>query len=200
MRAETSAGQPPPVGVLAIQGSYPLHRSALERCGAECREVRRPRDLDGLGGLIIPGGESTTMALLAREYGLFDAIRDLGRSGLPMFGTCAGAILLGRGSERPERLEVVDIEVERNAYGRQVDSFSAELRLAPFDAPFHGIFIRAPKLRPRNPAPGVEVLGEHAGCPVLVRSGSVLLATFHPELTGDPRIHRLFLELCGAAR
>ena len=189
------------IGVLALQGSFPLHVQALRRCGVDTREVRRVPDLEGLAGLVIPGGESTTMSLLARQYDLFDAMRELGRTSLPIFGTCAGAILMGQGDDNPPRLGIVEVEAVRNAYGRQIDSFTAELDLKPFDAPFHGIFIRAPKLRPCGGYDGkmpdsVEVLSTHEGEPVLLRCGRHLLSTFHPELTDDPRIHRLFLERC----
>lgn len=185
-----------PVGILAIQGSYPLHVRALRRCGVETREVRRPRDLDAVSALVLPGGESTTMVLLAREYGLLDSIRERAGDGCPMFGTCAGAILLGRGEERPERLALVDVEVARNAYGRQVDSFTADIRIAPLEEPFHAVFIRAPKFR-IPPDSSVEVLATAGEDPVLVRSGPILLASFHPELTDDLRVHRYFLdEVC----
>lgn len=187
--------QQKPVGLLALQGSFDLHAKALSCLGVPSREVRKTSDLEGLAAIILPGGESTVMSLLARKSGLFDALQSLGREGLPMFGTCAGAILLGRGKEPPPRLGVADVELLRNAYGRQVDSFSAPLELRSFPEPFHGIFIRAPKMMP---ADGVEVLGEHDGDPVLVRSGRTLLATFHPELTNDLRIHRYFLEQVAA--
>ena len=126
----------PTIGVLALQGSFPLHIASLQRCGVETRRVRKPEDLENIQGLVIPGGESTTMENLASRCGLFDALRAAGRNGLPIFGTCAGAILLGKGTERPERLQVVDIEVRRNAYGRQVDSFNAELFLTLSRRPF----------------------------------------------------------------
>ena len=186
---------PGSIGILAIQGSFPLHRRALESLGVEAREVRKPRDLEGIVGLIIPGGESTVMSLLAREYGVFEPIRELGRNGLPMFGTCAGAILLGRGEGPPQRLELAPVELLRNAYGSQVDSFTAALCLEPFEKPFHGVFIRAPKIG-RVDATAARVLGQHEGSPVLVESGNVLLSTFHPELTDDLRLHRYFLEKC----
>ncbi len=193
----SSVDTPSVVGVLALQGSFPLHLGALERCGCRGRAVRRVEHLDGLSGLIVPGGESTTIENLARKYGLFDAIRDRGRGGLPIFGTCAGAILLGRGADRPDRWELADVEVLRNAYGRQKDSFSADVALTPFDTPFHAVFIRAPKLLIETETSRCEVLGKHAGFPVLVRDGRLLLATFHPELTDDLRVHRYFLDLCG---
>ena len=187
----------PVIGVLALQGSFPLHIASLERCGARTRRVRKPADLEGLSGLVIPGGESTTMENLALRCGLFEALGKAGRDGLPIFGTCAGAILLGKGTERPERLELVDVEVHRNAYGRQVDSFSQDLFLAPFDSPFHGVFIRAPIIEAPPGNSDCEILGKHDGNPVLLRSGQFLLATFHPELTSDLRVHKLFLQICG---
>ena len=188
------------VGVLALQGSFGPHAACLERCGVQARLVRRVEDLEELRGLIVPGGESTTLALLMREGGLFEAIGRRARAGLSIFGTCAGAILMGRGEEAPERWGLVDVDVRRNAYGRQIDSFTASIELRPFDAPFRAIFIRAPKIG--RPTQG-EVLGEllvpgaREGEPVLVRQGQHLLASFHPELTDDLRVHRYFLKLCG---
>jgi len=187
----------PVIGVLALQGSFPLHIASLERCGARTRRVRKPADLEGLSGLVIPGGESTTMVNLSLRCGIFVALGKAGRGGLPIFGTCAGAILLGKGAERPERLELVDVEVHRNAYGRQVDSFSDDLLLTPFDSPFHGVFIRAPIIKAPCESLDCEILGIHDGRPVLLRSGQILMATFHPELTRDLRIHKLFLQICG---
>jgi 5'-phosphate synthase pdxT subunit len=179
------AGHAPRVGVLALQGAFREHLAALARAGADVVEVRLPEQLDGLDGLVIPGGESTTITKLAAEYGLDDAIRAFGR---PIFGTCAGMILLDR-----VHLGLADMEVERNAYGRQVASFEADLQLAGDDEPFRGVFIRAPRVV--DVGPGVEVLAEHDGEPVLLRDGAVLVAAFHPELTDDPRIHERFLEL-----
>lgn len=188
---------PPAIGVLAIQGSYPLHLRALGRLGVEGRPVRKPAGIEGLTGLIIPGGESTTMTLLAQEYELFEPLRRAGLEGLPMLGTCAGAIILGRGEGPPPRLELAPVELERNAYGRQLDSFTATLELEPeiFGEPFHGVFIRAPRIVGTQ-SPEVKILGEHQGSPVLVQSGKLLLSTFHPELTEDLRLHRYFLERC----
>ena len=193
---DLSRAAKPTIGVLALQGSFPLHIASLQRCGVETRRVRKPEDLENIQGLVIPGGESTTMENLASRCGLFDALRAAGRNGLPIFGTCAGAILLGKGTERPERLQVVDIEVRRNAYGRQVDSFNAELFLTPFETSFHGVFIRAPIIEAGSENLDCEILGLHEGHPVLIRNGRILLATFHPELTDDLRVHKLFLEMC----
>lgn len=180
-----------PVGVLALQGSFALHARCLERLGAASRLVRRAEDLDGVSALILPGGESTTQSLLARQDGLFDVLREKALRGLPMFGTCAGAILLGRGDGIPRRLEAAPVWLVRNAYGTQIDSFTASLRLEPFSEPFRGIFIRAPKIVRWEG--GAEVLGEWGGSPVLVAWERVLLATFHPELTEDLRVHEYFL-------
>jgi 5'-phosphate synthase pdxT subunit len=198
--ATVRAGLRGPVGVLAIQGSFALHLDSLRRLGVPSRPVRKRADLAGLSGLILPGGESTVMSLLMETYDLFEPIRELGMGGLPMFGTCAGAILLGRGDGIPRRLELAPVELHRNAYGTQVDSFTAPLRLRPFAEPFHGIFIRAPRIvrletsPPRRPeAARATSLGDHGGDPVLVEAGRLLLATFHPELTDDLRVHELFV-------
>ena len=183
-------GRPPRIGVLALQGAFREHAFALRRAGAEVVEVRLPADLDGLDGLVVPGGESTTITKLARIYGLDEAIR---RFTEPILGTCAGMILLDR-----DHLGLVDLEVERNAYGRQVASFEADLELAGEAEPFRGVFIRAPRVR--EVGEGVEVLAEHRGEPVLLRDGRVLVAAFHPELTDDPRVHERFLELVMEAK
>ena len=173
------------IGVLALQGAFREHVQALRRAGAEVVEVRLPEQLDDVDGLVIPGGESTTMARLAELYGLDDAIRSFGR---PILGTCAGMILVDRA-----HLGLADLEVARNAYGRQVASFEADLDLGDGDRPFCGVFIRAPRVR--DFGSGVEVLAQLDGEPVLLRDGGVLVASFHPELTHDPRIHERFLEL-----
>ena len=157
----------------------------LRRLGAEAVEVRKPEQLDDLDGLIIPGGESTAIARLVRLYGLEEAIRSFER---PLFGTCAGMILLDR-----NHLGVLDVEVARNAYGRQVASFEADLELAGDDVPLRGVFIRAPRVA--EAGPGVEVLAELDGEPVALRDGRFVVAAFHPELTDDTRIHERFLEL-----
>ena len=156
----------------------------LRRLGADVVEVRKPEQLAGLDGLVVPGGESTTFVRLMRLYGLDEAIRAFER---PILGTCAGMIVLDR-----EHLALADIEVDRNAYGRQVASFEADLRLAGEDEPLRGVFIRAPRVR--STGPGVEVLAEHDGEPVLLRDGGTLVAAFHPELTEDTRVHELFLD------
>jgi 5'-phosphate synthase pdxT subunit len=171
--------------VLALQGAFREHARVLRSLGAEVVEVRQQEELDGLDGLVVPGGESTTILRLAALYGLDEAIRAYGG---PILGTCAGMIALDR-----EHLGLADLVVDRNAYGRQVKSFEAEVALEGDERPLQGVFIRAPRIRELGP--DVEVLGELDGEPVLVRDGRLLLASFHPELTDDPRVHELFLEL-----
>jgi 5'-phosphate synthase pdxT subunit len=173
------------IGVLAVQGNFREHVSMLRRLGAEAVEVRKPEELDDLDGLIVPGGESTAIARLVRLYGLEEAIRAFER---PLFGTCAGMILLDR-----RHLGLLDLEVSRNAYGRQVASFEADLELVGEDEPLRGIFIRAPRVAEIGPE--VDVLAELDGEPVLLRQGRVLVAAFHPELTEDTRVHERFLDL-----
>ena len=168
-----------------MQGNVREHAAMLRRLGAEAVEVRKPEQLAGIDGLIIPGGESTAIARLVRLYGLEEAIRSFER---PIFGTCAGMILLDR-----RHLGLLDMEVSRNAYGRQVASFEADLDLQGDDEPLRGVFIRAPRVR--DAGPGVEVLAELDGEPVLLRDGRLLVASFHPELTTDARVHERFLEL-----
>lgn len=173
------------IGVLAVQGNFREHASMLRRLGAEPVEVRKPRQLDGLDGLVVPGGESTTFMRLMRLYGLDEAVRAFQG---PVLGTCAGMIVLDR-----DHLGLVDMAVDRNAYGRQVASFEADVQLAGDDEPLRGVFIRAPRLR--EAGPDVEVLAELDGEPVLLRQGRFLVASFHPELTDDTRVHERFLEL-----
>jgi 5'-phosphate synthase pdxT subunit len=173
------------IGVLAVQGNFREHCAILRRLGAEVVEVRLPEQLEGLDGLVIPGGESTAIRRLMRLYGLDDAI--LGFDG-PVFGTCAGMILLDR-----SHLGLVDVEVRRNGYGRQLASFEADLGLEGEAEPLRGVFIRAPRVV--DAGPGVEVLASYDGDPVLLREGRFLVASFHPELTGDTRVHERFLEL-----
>jgi pyridoxal 5'-phosphate synthase pdxT subunit len=173
------------IGVLALQGNFREHAAMLRRLGADVVEVRKPAQLDGLDGLVIPGGESTTFTRLMRLYGLDEAIRSFAG---PVFGTCAGMIVVDR-----EHLGLVDLVVDRNAYGRQIASFEADLDLAGATEPLRGVFIRAPRVR--EVGEGVEVLAEHAGEPVLLRDGRFLVAAFHPELTDDTRVHERFLDL-----
>src|SRR5919199_3581972 len=182
-RMSLVAGRPN-IGVLAVQGNFREHANMLRRLGATPVEVRKPEQLAGLDGLVIPGGESTTFMRLMRLYGLDEAVRAF--SG-PVLGTCAGMIVLDR-----NHLGLMDVEVERNAYGRQVASFETELELVGDDRPLHGVFIRAPRVR--DVGPEVEVLAEHDGEPVLLRQGRFLAAAFHPELTEDTRVHERFLE------
>jgi 5'-phosphate synthase pdxT subunit len=172
------------IGVLAVQGNFREHAAMLRRLGADPVEVRKAEELAGLDGLVVPGGESTTFMRLMGIYGLDEAIRVFEG---PILGTCAGMIVLDR-----EHLGLVDLEVDRNAYGRQVASFEADLELAGEKQPLRGVFIRAPRVR--ETGPGVEVLAEHDGRPVLVRQGRFIVASFHPELTEDSRVHELFLD------
>jgi len=172
------------IGVLALQGNFREHAAMLRRLGADPVEVRKPEQLHGLDGLVIPGGESTTFMRLMRLYGLEEAVRRFER---PILGTCAGLIVLDRG-----HLGLLDVDVERNAYGRQVASFEADLDLAGEEEPLRGVFIRAPRVE--RVGGDVEVLAELDGEPVLLRQGRFLVATFHPELTDDARVHELFLD------
>jgi pyridoxal 5'-phosphate synthase pdxT subunit len=173
------------IGILAVQGDFREHAAMLRRLGADAVEVRKPEQLEDLDGLVIPGGESTAIMRLIRIYGLEEALRRFAR---PVFGTCAGMIVLGR-----DHLGLVDVAVRRNAYGRQVASFETDLALDGEDEPLRGVFIRAPRVA--EVGPGVEVLAEHDGEPVLLREGRFLVASFHPELTDDTRVHERFLEL-----
>ncbi len=173
------------IGVLAVQGNFREHAAVLRRLGAEPVEVRLPEELDGLDGLILPGGESTAITRLMRLYGLDEALRGFDA---PIFGTCAGMIVLDR-----EHLGLADIRAARNAFGRQVHSFEADLDLGHSDEPVRAVFIRAPWIE--DAGPDVEILAEVDGHPVLARDGRILVAAFHPELTDDTRIHELFLNL-----
>jgi 5'-phosphate synthase pdxT subunit len=172
------------IGVLAVQGNFREHAAMLRRLGADVVEVRKPEQLEGLDGLVVPGGESTTFMRLMQLYGLDEALRSFGG---PVFGTCAGMIVLDR-----RHLDLMDLEVDRNAYGRQVASFEADLRLRGDAETLRGVFIRAPRVRDHGG--DVEVLAEHDGEPVLLRQGRFLVASFHPELTEDTRVHELFLD------
>lgn len=184
------------VGVLALQGAFVAHGRVLRTLGAEPHEVRTPDDLERVDALVMPGGESTTMSLLLASSQLVDPIAERLADGMPTFGTCAGMILLARGlidgRDDQRSFGVLDIDVRRNAFGRQVDSFEADLDVSGFDVPFHGVFIRAPIVE--RCGVGVEVLAAIEGKPVLVREGNVIAAAFHPELSHDDRIHRMFLE------
>jgi 5'-phosphate synthase pdxT subunit len=186
----------PVVGVLALQGAFGLHAVALTDLGARPVEVRTPADLTRVQALVMPGGESTTMSMLLESSGLFDGIAERLDGGMPVFGTCAGMILLasdvidGRPDQRS--FAAVDMAVRRNAYGRQVDSFEANLDVAGLDSPFPAVFIRAPVVE--SAGPEVTVLAYHEGRPVLAQQGRVTVAAFHPELAGDSRLHARFLQ------
>jgi 5'-phosphate synthase pdxT subunit len=173
------------IGVLAVQGAFREHAAMLRRLGADVVEVRLPEQLEGLDGLVIPGGESTAIMRLMRLYGLEEAIRAFPA---PIFGTCAGMIVLDR-----ERLGLIDLTVERNAFGRQVASFEAPLEIEGVAEPFTAVFIRAPWIT--DWGPNVAILAQVDGHPVLAREGRILVASFHPELTDDTRVHERFLQL-----
>jgi 5'-phosphate synthase pdxT subunit len=189
----------PRIGVLAIQGDYAAHAEALADAGAEPVEVRNPEELDGLDGLILPGGESTTVLKFLERRNFFDALKDFATRE-PVFGTCAGAILLAREVRNPAQrsLGALDAVVERNAYGRQIDSTILTEPTSLPGGPLEMVFIRAPRLVETGPA--VEVLAKRDESPVLVRQGNLLAATFHPELSADRRVHRLFVQTVDAAR
>ena len=191
------AAAPPTVGVLALQGAFGAHQRMLEQFGAVTRQVRTPSDLAAVDALVMPGGESTTMSRLLDTAGLFDPLAVRLAAGMPVFGTCAGMILLadevldGRPDQRS--FGVIDLSVRRNGYGRQVDSFEADVAVAGLDHTFHVVFIRAPKVE--RTGDDVEVLASLDGVPVLARQGRVLVASFHPELTSDRRVHAMFLDM-----
>ncbi|MGH9167809.1 MAG: pyridoxal 5'-phosphate synthase glutaminase subunit PdxT [Acidimicrobiia bacterium] len=183
------------MGVLALQGDFREHAAVLRRLGAEVVLVRKPEELEGLDGLVIPGGESTTIGRLASLYGLLGPLRRQIGAGLPTLGTCAGMIFLSGGvteGEQPQ-LGVLDMVVERNAFGRQAESFEDQVEVEGLDEPIQAIFIRAPWVA--KVGADVEVLAEARGHPVVVRQGKVLGIAFHPELTDDPRIHQMLLAL-----
>jgi pyridoxal 5'-phosphate synthase pdxT subunit len=173
------------VGVLALQGGFAAHSELLRGLGAEVREVRIPADLDGLDGLVIPGGESTTMSLGIEREGLAEPLRELVGRGTPVLGTCAGLIMLDR-----DHLGLMDIRAQRNAFGRQLHSFEADVDL-PEVGTMHAVFIRAPWIAEHGPE--VEILAEVDGHPVAARQGPMLVVSFHPELTGDSRLHEAWL-------
>ncbi|MBM3695426.1 MAG: pyridoxal 5'-phosphate synthase glutaminase subunit PdxT [Actinobacteria bacterium] len=185
-------------GVLALQGDFREHAAALSAAGATPVLVRTAADLDGLAALVVPGGESTTMGALAERFGLVAPLREAIGGGLPTLGTCAGLIFLARATTGPRpqvQLGVLDAVVERNAFGRQVDSFETDLRVAGWAEPLRAVFIRAPRVE--RTGEGVEVLAAMDGHPVMVRQDKVLGTAFHPELTGDRRVHTLLLEMAG---
>src|SRR3990170_222411 len=188
------------IGVLALQGDFVEHEAALRRLGVETREVRRPGELTGLDGLILPGGESTTFGRLMLDFGLYEPLKDVIVQGLPVWGTCAGMIVLAQGAANLPypTFGALDISVRRNAYGRQLDSFETDIAVPALGShPFHAVFIRAPVVS--DVGPGVEVLArlaaEDGGSVVALRQGNVLATAFHPELTADTRFHRYFLDM-----
>jgi 5'-phosphate synthase pdxT subunit len=187
----------PTIGVLAIQGDVVEHQSALNRLGVDAPEVRLPEQLSGIDGLVIPGGESTTIMQLIDIYGLRQPLTERVRSGMPAWGTCAGLIALADRltDKRPEPLHLMDIEVTRNAFGRQVDSFEEDLEIDEIEGPpFRGVFIRAPVVN--SVGRGLKVLAQLGdGRPVAVRQGRMLATAFHPELTDDPRVHQMFVRM-----
>ena len=188
----------PVVGVLALQGAFEAHQRVLADLGYDTLQVRTPAHLEQVDALVLPGGESTTMSKLLGSSGLFDPVADRLAAGMPAFGTCAGMILLAADvlDGRPDQRSfgVVDIAVQRNGYGRQIDSFETDLAVDGDPVPFRAVFIRAPKMVRHGAT--VEVLASHEGVPVLAREGAVLVASFHPELTGDRRLHQYFVEHC----
>jgi pyridoxal 5'-phosphate synthase pdxT subunit len=192
----------PKIGVLALQGDFREHGETLRRMGLDAPEVRLPRDLDPLDGLIIPGGESTTIVRLMRNSGLLEPLRTLAQDDFPIWGTCAGMILLAKRLDETglPALQAMDITVRRNAFGRQVDSFETDLPIPALgDDPFHAVFIRAPIIEDVGPA--VEIVARLAdGTPVAARERRLLATAFHPELTSDIRLHRLFLDQFVAGR
>ena len=187
------------VGVLALQGDTREHLAALRVAGAAAVPVRRRTELDSVDGLVIPGGESTAISHLLRVFELLEPLRSALAGGLPVYGSCAGMILLaseildaGVPGRRAEALGAIDMTVRRNAFGRQVDSFEEDIAFAGLDSPVHAVFIRAPWVE--RVGPGVEVLASAAGHPVAVRQGAALATAFHPEVTGDRRVHQLFVD------
>lgn len=184
------------VGVLAVQGAFIEHQKSLAECGVESIQIRKPEQLEGIKGLIIPGGESTTMGKLLNQFDLFEPIIDLGKKGLPIFGTCAGMIMLAKdiiGSDQP-RLGLMDIEVERNAFGRQVESFESNLEVSELgEEPVNAVFIRAPYIK--SAKGNVQVMASYGDKIVLARQDNFLAAAFHPELTKDVRIHKYFIDM-----
>ncbi len=189
------------VGVLALQGAFARHSEVLTGLGVVPLEVRTPGDLDAVDAMVVPGGESTTMSMLLDSSGLRPSLAERLADGLPVLGTCAGMILLavrvtdGRDDQRS--FGAIDIDVRRNGYGRQVDSFEDQLSVMGLDGPFHGVFIRAPVVE--RVGSDVEVLATVDGLPVLCREGAVLVSSFHPEMSGDGRIHERFLDLAFGA-
>jgi pyridoxal 5'-phosphate synthase pdxT subunit len=185
------------IGVLALQGDAREHLRALESAGATPVEVKTADQLAQVDALVVPGGESTTIGKLLDRFGLLEPLKDRANNGMPLFGTCAGLILMANeivgGQDAPHRLCVMDIGVRRNAYGRQVDSFESQLEVRGLDGPFTAVFIRAPVIE--RVGEGVEVLATSDDVPVLVRQGNLVASSFHPEMTEDARLHEMFVEI-----
>lgn len=188
------------IGLLALQGAYFAHQKMLQILGASTKLVRYPDELDEVDAIVVPGGESTTILKMLERNGFGDKLVERVKDGMPYFGTCAGAILAAGEATNPaqESLRLIDISVKRNAYGRQVDSFVADFPLPGLDIEiFHGVFIRAPVIS--RVGEGIEILAEYRGHPVLIRGGNILLATFHPELSGSTAVHEYFLRMVGTS-
>ena len=187
------------IGVLTLQGGFDKHIESLNKLGAETVKIREAEQLDSIDGLVIPGGESTTIIRLLKNFGIYDILKDKIEKGLPVFGTCAGMILLSKGissHENQDTLGLMDYKVSRNDYGRQIDSFDAQLKITGLgDTPVPAIFIRAPRITEIGES--VEILSEYDGSPVMVREKNMMAASFHPELTDDIRVHSLFLSAIG---
>jgi pyridoxal 5'-phosphate synthase pdxT subunit len=185
------------VGVVGVQGDVREHVRALEEVGASATVVSHPEEIGEVDALVLPGGESTTIGKLLDRFGLLQPLTERARAGTPLYGTCAGLILMAaevRGNhEAPHRLGVMDVVVRRNAYGRQIDSFETDLTVEGIDSTVRAVFIRAPVVE--ETGPDVEVLASHDGSPVIVRQGRLLASSFHPEMTSDRRIHKLFLDM-----
>ncbi len=192
------------IGILALQGDFSAHRSVLESLGARVQLVRAPADLAGLAGLLIPGGESTVMSRLCERYGLFEPLQTQIKAGLPTFGTCAGLIFLSKSIEgasqnfAQQTLGVLDVDVARNAYGAQIDSFETDLAVAEMGKDVRAVFIRAPRIG--RVGEGVEVLARFENAPVVVRQGAILALSFHPEIAGEHRLHEMWLDLVKTSR
>jgi 5'-phosphate synthase pdxT subunit len=185
----------PRIGILALQGAVREHASSLIEAGAEPVAIKRPEELKSLDGLIIPGGESTTIGKLMIKYDFIDSIKAFAGAGKPVYGTCAGLIVVAKKITEGSKpwLSLMNIEARRNAFGRQRESFEAELDISAFDRPYTGVFIRAPWIE--KVEPGVEVLAEYEGKKVMAREGAILVTAFHPELTADTRIHEYFINM-----
>ena len=193
---EASGNDKPVIGVLSLQGAFREHEQALEKVGAKPLKIRRRRQLEEIEALVIPGGESTTIGKLMVGYHILGAVRYLGEHGMPVFGTCAGLVMLAMDTVDGEQslLRLMDIRVRRNAFGRQVNSFETDLDIPSLgEEPFHGVFIRAPWIESADD--DVEILASHEDHAVAVRQGNFLATAFHPELTDDLRLHQLFMEM-----